>query len=80
MRHQGRASQKSEPAAQSARPASSSLERLAAFSERGQRRQQQTAGEVAPIKQEAYRWKAQNPTAVKTEPRATPKALRNAWV
>ncbi|WP_168400721.1 DNA polymerase III subunit gamma/tau [Erwinia amylovora] len=79
MRHQGASkSKKSEPAAQSARPASSSLERLAAFSERGQRRQQQTAGEVAPLKQEAYRWKAQKPTAVKTEPRATPKALRNA--
>ncbi|AUX71975.1 DNA polymerase III subunit gamma/tau [Erwinia pyrifoliae] len=79
MRHQGASKpKKSEPAAQNARPASSVLDRLAAFSERGQQRQQQTAGEAAPLKQEAYRWKAQNPKEVKTEPRATPKALRNA--
>ncbi|CCG86453.1 DNA polymerase III subunit gamma/tau [Erwinia piriflorinigrans] len=79
MRHQGASKpKKSEPAAQSARPASSALERLAAVSERGQRRQQPSATEAAPVKPEAYRWKAQNPTEVKVESCATPKALRNA--
>lgn len=79
MRHQGASKpKKSEPAAQSARPAGSALERLAAASERGQRRQQPSATEATPVKPEAYRWKAQNPIEVKAEPCATPKALRNA--
>ena len=77
MRHQGASKpKKTEPAAQGARPASSALERLAAVTERGQQRLQQA--EAVPVKEEAYRWKAQNPTEVKAEPVATPKALRTA--
>jgi len=80
LRHQGASKpKKSEPAAQGARPASSALERLAAVTERGQQRLQQAAAEpAAPVKEEAYRWKALNPTEVKTEKVATPKALRTA--
>ena len=70
---------KSEPAAQSARPASSVLERLAAATERGEKAAPQRAKAEQPVKEEAYRWKAQTPVAdVKAEPVATPKALRNA--
>ena len=81
LRHQGASKpKKSEPAAQSARPASTALERLAAVTEqRGQQQLQQAA--TAPpveVKEEAYRWKALNPTDVKTEKVATPKALRTA--
>ncbi|MGE9551810.1 DNA polymerase III subunit gamma/tau [Erwinia amylovora] len=77
MRQQGVTKpKKSEPAAQSARPASSALERLATVTERGQKRQ--VAAEPAvPVKKEAYRWKAQT-AEVKPEPVATPKALRTA--
>ncbi len=79
MRHQGASKpKKSEPAAQGARPASSALERLAAVTERGQQRLQQAAAEAVPVKEEAYRWKAQNPAEVKIAPVATPKALRTA--
>ena len=79
LRHQGASKpKKTEPAAQGARPASSALERLAAVTERGQQRLQQAAAEAVPVKEEAYRWKAQNPTEVKAEPVATPKALRTA--
>lgn len=79
LRHQGaNKPKKTEPAAQGARPASSALERLAAVTERGQQRLQQAAAEEVPVKEEAYRWKAQNPTEVKAETVATPKALRTA--
>ncbi|WP_422387612.1 DNA polymerase III subunit gamma/tau C-terminal domain-containing protein [Erwinia aphidicola] len=55
------------------------MERLAAVTERGQQRLQQAAAQpAAPVKEEAYRWKALNPTEVKTEKVATPKALRTA--
>ncbi|MFG1175178.1 DNA polymerase III subunit gamma/tau [Erwiniaceae bacterium CAU 1747] len=80
MRQQGATKpKKSEPAAQGARPASSALERLAAATERGQKRPRQDAAPAAPVKEEAYRWKAQTPKEeVKAEPPATPKALRSA--
>ncbi|AUX92686.1 DNA polymerase III subunit gamma/tau [Mixta gaviniae] len=68
---------KSEPAAHSARPAGSALERLAQVTERASKRP--AAENAAPVKKEAYRWKAQN-VAIETEaPQvATPKALRSA--
>lgn len=68
---------KSEPAAHSARPAGSALERLAQVTERASKRS--AAENAAPVKKEAYRWKAQN-VAIETEaPQvATPKALRSA--
>jgi len=70
---------KSEPAAQVARSASSALERLAAVTERGQSRSRQDAEPATPVKEEAYRWKAQTPAQdIKAEPVATPKALRTA--
>ena len=72
---------KSEPAAQSAKPASAILERLAAATERGatSSRRKKTSEPAAPVKEEAYRWKAQNPVdEVKADPVATPKALRSA--
>jgi len=82
LRHQGvNKPKKSEPAAQSAKPASSILERLAAATERGttSSRRKKTSEPAAPVKEEAYRWKAQNPVdEVKAEPVATPKALRSA--
>jgi len=77
MRQQGATKlKKSEPAAPSARPAGSALERLAAATERGQKRQSAVAA-PEPVKPEAYRWKAQT-VAAKPEPVATPKALRTA--
>ena len=78
MRQQGATKpKKGEPAAQSARPASSALERLASVTERAQKRQA-AAEPVAPVKKEAYRWKATIQSEVKPEPVATPKALRTA--
>ncbi|WP_437608672.1 DNA polymerase III subunit gamma/tau [Erwinia sp. V71] len=78
MRQQGAAkTKKSEPAAQTARPAGSALERLASVTERSQQRQQAAAEQVA-AKPEAYRWKAQTPTEEKVTVVATPKALRSA--
>lgn len=78
MRQQGATKpKKGEPAAQSARPASSALERLASVTERAQKRQA-AADPVAPVKKEAYRWKATVQSEVKPEPVATPKALRTA--
>ena len=68
---------KSEPAARSARPANAALERLANVTERVQQRATEPAVKAA-AKPEAYRWKAQTPTEVITEPVATPKALRSA--
>ncbi|MEM6050607.1 DNA polymerase III subunit gamma/tau [Erwinia sp. P7711] len=78
MRQQGATKpKKGEPAAQSARPASSALERLASVTERSQKRQA-AAEPAAPVKKEAYRWKATIQSEVKPEPVATPKALRTA--
>ncbi|WLS77972.1 DNA polymerase III subunit gamma/tau [Erwinia pyri] len=78
MRQQGATKpKKGEPAAQSARPASSALERLASVTERAQKRQA-AAEPAAPVKKEAYRWKATIQNEVKPEPVATPKALRTA--
>lgn len=78
MRQQGATKpKKAEPAAQGARPASSALERLASVTERSQKRQA-AAEPAAPVKKEAYRWKAQVQDEVKPEPVATPKALRTA--
>jgi len=77
MRQQGATKlKKSEPAAPNARPAGSALERLAAATERGQKRQSAVIA-TEPVKPEAYRWKAQTVEA-KPEPVATPKALRTA--
>jgi len=77
MRQQGATKlKKSEPAAPNARPAGSALERLAAVTERGQKRQSAVVA-AEPVKPEAYRWKAQT-VEVKPEPVATPKALRSA--
>ncbi|KAA6047837.1 DNA polymerase III subunit gamma/tau [Pantoea sp. Bo_7] len=67
---------KSEPAARPARPANQALERLATVTERVQQRAPETAS--APVKPEAYRWKAQQQSEEKAEPVATPKALRSA--
>ncbi|WP_065649919.1 DNA polymerase III subunit gamma/tau [Pantoea eucrina] len=67
---------KSEPAARPARPANQALERLATVTERVQQRTPEAAS--APVKPEAYRWKAQQQSEVKAEPVATPKALRSA--
>ncbi len=78
MRQQGATKpKKDEPAAQRARPASSALERLASVTERGQKRQL-AAEPAAPVKEEAYRWKAQTQEDAIPEPVATPKALRTA--
>lgn len=77
MRQQGATKlKKSEPAAPNARPAGSALERLAAATERGQKRQSAVIA-TEPVKPEAYRWKAQTVEA-KPEPVATPRALRTA--
>ena len=77
MRQQGATKpKKNEPAAQSARPASSALERLASVTGRAQKRQP-AAESATPVKKEAYRWKAQT-QEVRAEPVATPKALRTA--
>ncbi len=67
---------KSEPAAHPARPANPALERLATVTERVQQRTVEPVR--APVKPEAYRWKAQQQSEVKSEPVATPKALRSA--
>ncbi len=71
---------KSEPAAASrARPVNNSaLERLASVSERVQARPAPSALETAPVKKEAYRWKAPTPVVQTKEVVATPKALKKA--
>ncbi|EBC5135523.1 DNA polymerase III subunit gamma/tau [Salmonella enterica] len=71
---------KSEPAAASrARPVNNSaLERLASVSERVQARPALSALETAPVKKEAYRWKATTPVVQTKEVVATPKALKKA--
>ncbi|EIO1461347.1 DNA polymerase III subunit gamma/tau [Salmonella enterica] len=71
---------KSEPAAASrARPVNNSaLERLASVSERVQARLAPSALETAPVKKEAYRWKATTPVVQTKEVVATPKALKKA--
>ncbi|EKT2300013.1 DNA polymerase III subunit gamma/tau [Salmonella enterica] len=71
---------KSEPAAASrARPVNNSaLERLASVSERVQARPAPSALETAPVKKEAYRWKATTPLVQTKEVVATPKALKKA--
>lgn len=71
---------KSEPAAASrARPVNNSaLERLASVSERVQERPTPSALETAPVKKEAYRWKATTPVVQTKEVVATPKALKKA--
>ncbi|HCL5072534.1 TPA: DNA polymerase III subunit gamma/tau [Salmonella enterica] len=71
---------KSEPAAASrARPVNNSaLERLASVSERVQARPAASALETAPVKKEAYRWKATTPVVQTKEVVATPKALKKA--
>ncbi|EBQ8936840.1 DNA polymerase III subunit gamma/tau [Salmonella enterica subsp. enterica serovar Rideau] len=71
---------KSEPAAASrVRPVNNSaLERLASVSERVQARPAPSALETAPVKKEAYRWKATTPVIQTKEVVATPKALKKA--
>ncbi|EBE8076758.1 DNA polymerase III subunit gamma/tau [Salmonella enterica] len=71
---------KSEPAAASrARPVNNSaLERLASVSERVQARPVPSALETAPVKKEAYRWKATTPVVQTKEVVATPKVLKKA--
>lgn len=71
---------KSEPAAASARAPvnNSALERLASVSERVQARPAPSALETAPVKKEAYRWKATTPVVQTKEVVATPKALKKA--
>ncbi|EPD2252262.1 DNA polymerase III subunit gamma/tau [Salmonella enterica subsp. enterica serovar Newport] len=71
---------KSEPAAASrARPVNNSaLERLSSVSERVQARPAPSALETAPVKKEAYRWKATTPVVQTKEVVATPKALKKA--
>lgn len=71
---------KNEPAAASrARPVNNSaLERLASVSERVQARPAPSALETAPVKKEAYRWKATTPVVQTKEVVATPKALKKA--
>ncbi|EBJ5412287.1 DNA polymerase III subunit gamma/tau [Salmonella enterica] len=71
---------KSEPAAASrARPVNNSaLERLASVSDRVQARPAPSALETAPVKKEAYRWKATTPVVQTKEVVATPKALKKA--
>ncbi|EPW6774505.1 DNA polymerase III subunit gamma/tau [Salmonella enterica subsp. enterica serovar Rissen] len=71
---------KSEPTAASrARPVNNSaLERLASVSERVQARPAPSALETAPVKKEAYRWKATTPVVQTKEVVATPKALKKA--
>ncbi len=71
---------KSEPAAASrARPVNNSaLERLGSVSERVQARPVPSALETAPVKKEAYRWKATTPVVQTKEVVATPKALKKA--
>ncbi|WP_072926452.1 DNA polymerase III subunit gamma/tau [Nissabacter archeti] len=81
LRQQGNHSpKKAEPAAPGARPATSALERLASVTERTQQRlASRPAVPEAPVKPEAYRWKAQaQPETADVMPLATPKALRSA--
>lgn len=80
QRAQGVTKTKSEPAAASrARPVNNSaLERLASVSERVQARPAPSALETAPVKKEAYRWKATTPVVQTKEVVATPKALKKA--
>jgi len=69
---------KAEPAAPGkARPATSALERLASVTERAQTLAVKKEP-AAPVKEEAYRWKATMEPEVAPEPVATPKALRTA--
>ncbi|GBU13284.1 DNA polymerase III/DNA elongation factor III tau and gamma subunits DnaX [Enterobacterales bacterium] len=82
LRQQGNTNpKKAEPAAPGkARPANSALERLASVTERVQtqasaRKEKQPE---APVKEEAYRWKAVNDVEEVVEPVTTPKALRTA--
>lgn len=56
----------------------SALERLASVSERVQARPTPSALETAPVKKEAYRWKATTPVVQTKEVVATPKALKKA--
>lgn len=77
LRQGANKAKKSEPAAPGARPANSALERLASVTERSQQRVRDSAP-AAPVKKEAYRWKAQTPVTEVAEPVATPKALRSA--
>lgn len=73
------APKKSEPAApEKAQPANSALERLAAVTERGQKRRAEKIVAEKPAKPEAYRWRAQTEPEAVVEPRATPQALRTA--
>ncbi|MBU9820681.1 DNA polymerase III subunit gamma/tau [Rahnella sp. BCC 1045] len=70
---------KAEPAAPGkARPANSALERLASVTERAQTMASVKKEPAAPVKEEAYRWVAQNEPEEAPEPVATPKALRAA--
>jgi len=70
---------KAEPAAPGkARPANSALERLASVTERAQTMASVKKEHAAPVKEEAYRWVAQNEPEEAPEPVATPKALRAA--
>lgn len=78
LRQQGaNKTKKSEPTAPGARSAGSALERLAQVTERASRRP--AAENAAPVKKEAYRWKAQTTETEAVAPQvATPKALRSA--
>ncbi|MEB6380489.1 DNA polymerase III subunit gamma/tau [Leclercia adecarboxylata] len=72
---------KSEPAAPArARPVNNAaLERLASVTDRVQSRSASTTSEPqAPVKKEAYRWKATTPTEEVKVEIATPKALKKA--
>ncbi|MFS7308878.1 DNA polymerase III subunit gamma/tau [Rahnella inusitata] len=80
LRQQGSTTpKKAEPAAPGkARPANSALERLASVTERAQTLASVKKEPVAPVKEEAYRWKALTEPQESLEPVATPKALRTA--
>ncbi len=54
------------------------LERLASVTDRVQARPVPSALEKAPVKKEAYRWKATTPVMQQKEVVATPKALKKA--
>ncbi|KQN68628.1 DNA polymerase III subunit gamma/tau [Serratia sp. Leaf51] len=80
LRQQGSTTpKKAEPAAPGkARPANSALERLASVTERAQTQASAKKEPAAPVKEEAYRWKALTEPEESSEPVATPKALRTA--
>ncbi|WP_413528101.1 DNA polymerase III subunit gamma/tau [Rahnella inusitata] len=80
LRQQGSTTpKKAEPAAPGkARPANSALERLASVTERAQTLASVKKEPAAPVKEEAYRWKALTEPEESPEPIATPKALRTA--